>query len=126
MRTRVETINVRADARGFVFEPSEKTASNSRMSAHAVISEPGAIRGNHYHSNSTEIITVVGAALVRLKEDETVYDIEVPAKEVYRFTIPPNVTHAVKNTGDQPNILVAFNTVEHDLDKPDQVYAKLM
>ena len=126
MRTRVDKLDVRADARGFVFEPIEKAAINSPMSAHAVISEPGAVRGNHYHSNSTEIIAVAGAALVRLKEDDTVYDIEVSANEVYRFTIPPNVTHAIKNTGDQSNILVAFNAMEHDFEKPDQVFDNLI
>ena len=74
--------------------------------------QPGAIRGNHYHLSGTETIAITGPALVRIKEDEKIRDIEIPSKKVYRFIIPPNIPHAIKNTGDQPNILIAFNTID--------------
>ena len=126
MRTRVERIEVHADARGYVFEPIEKDPIVNQKNVHVVISEPGAVRGNHFHKNGTEIITVMGPALIRLKETEKLYDIEIPEGEVHRFTIPPQVSHAIKNTGRQPNILVAFNTMEHDPDRPDHEYDNLM
>ena len=126
MRTRVETIDVHADARGCVFEPIEKDPIGNQKNSHVVISEAGAIRGNHFHKNGTEIVALMGPALMRIKETEKIYDIEVPDGEVYRFTIPPKITHAIKNTGDQPNILVAFNTIEHDPENPDHVIDNLM
>ncbi len=64
---------------------------------------------------------MVGPALVRGREDGTLRDIEVPEEKVYRFTFPPNVPHAIKNTGDRVNILAAFNTCEHDPQNPDTV-----
>jgi UDP-2-acetamido-2,6-beta-L-arabino-hexul-4-ose reductase len=126
MRTRVEMIEVHSDARGYVFEPIAKDPIMNQKNVHVVVSEPGAIRGNHFHKNGTEIIAVMGPALMRLKETEKRYDIEVPEGEVHRFTIPPQVSHAIKNTGQQPNILVAFNTMEHDPDRPDHEYDNLM
>jgi hypothetical protein len=59
--------------------------------------------------------------LVRFRENAVVTDVGVPENRVYRFVFPPTVPHAIKNTGDRPSILVAFNTVEHDRDNPDTV-----
>lgn len=126
MRTRIERIEVHSDARGCVFEPIEKDPIINQKNVHVVINEPGAIRGNHFHKSGTEIIAVMGPALIRLKETEKLYDIEVPEGEVHRFTIPPQVSHAIKNTGNQSNILVAFNTMEHDPDRPDHEYDHLI
>ena len=77
--------------------------------------------GSHYHINGTETTAVGGSALVRIKENNKIFDIEVPAKKVFQFIIPPNVSHASKNIGDQSNILIGFNTVLHDSQSPDIV-----
>ena len=109
------------DDRGPVFEPIKKDALRIQHNAHVVICRPGAVRGNHFHLKGTETIAVMGAALVRLKENGTIQDVEVPAQNVYRFTFPPAVAHAIKNTGDHPNVLIAFNTIEHDRSRSDSV-----
>ena len=119
MKVLVDHIDVHGDSRGSVFEPIGKAKLAAQRNVHIVISEPAAIRGNHYHIHRTEILAVMGKALVRIKENDHVYDVKVPAGEVYRFTIPPNVSHAIKNTGNQPNFLIAFNTTEHDPQSPD-------
>jgi mannose-6-phosphate isomerase-like protein (cupin superfamily) len=64
---------------------------------------------------------VFGPALVRFRTRGTIGDIEVPEGEAHRFTIPPGVSHAVCNTGSEPALLVAFNTVAHDPAAPDVV-----
>ncbi len=69
----------------------------------------------------TETIAVVGPALLRFKEGNDIYDFEVPSKQVYKFVIPPKVTHAVKNTGRKDNLLIVFNTVAHSSKRPDVV-----
>ena len=117
----MEETNVHSDSRGFVFEPIVEDSLQHQHNAHVVISQPGAVRGNHYHLNGTEMIAVMGPALVRIKEDDKIRDIEIPSQRVYRFIIPAMIPHAVKNTGDQPNILVAFNTFAHDPHNPDVV-----
>ena len=126
MSLEIDSLTVHSDARGVVFEPLEKEMIAAQLNAHVVISQPGVVRGNHYHLNGTEIIAVMGPALVRIREDGKLCDIEIVEKKVYRFTFPPNVPHAIKNTGDQLNMLVAFNTCEHDPENPDTVQEMLI
>jgi uncharacterized cupin superfamily protein len=38
-----------------------------------------------------------------------------------RFTISTGVSHAFKNIGEKPNLLICFNTEEHDRSTPDAV-----
>jgi UDP-2-acetamido-2,6-beta-L-arabino-hexul-4-ose reductase len=117
----IDNLTVHSDNRGVVFEPIVEDSLVHQQNAHVVISQPGAVRGNHYHLNGTEVIAVMGPAMVRIEENDQIRDIEIPVNKVYRWVIPPMVPHAIKNTGDQPNILVAFNTVTHDPHHPDVV-----
>jgi dTDP-4-dehydrorhamnose 3,5-epimerase-like enzyme len=119
--TRVEIIKlkVHADARGAVFEPLEPQLLHGWQNVHAVITEPGAVRGNHRHLRGTEVSAVVGPALVRYCEDGQTCDARVPEGEVWRFHFPPGVSHAFRNTGDRPFLLVSFNTELHDPAAPD-------
>ena len=112
-------LKVHADSRGAVFEPREPQLLAGWRNVHAVISEPGAVRGNHAHLRGTEISAVVGPALVRYREAGSTHDAEVPAGEVWRFRFPPGVAHAFRNTGARPFVLVSFNTEEHDPAVPD-------
>ena len=116
----------RADKRGFVFEPIANELLSAQKNSHVVIIAPDAIRGNHYHLYGTETIAVEGPALLRFKGGNDIYDFEVPSKQVYKFVIPPKVTHAVKNTGKKDNLLIVFNTVAHSSKKPDVVSEILM
>lgn len=121
MKVKIDQINKHSDARGVLFEPIEKDSIGRQKNIHIVISAPGAVHGNHYHHNGTETITVMGPALIRIKEKDDIYDIEVAPEQVTKFTIPPKVAHAIKNISDRSNIFVAFNTVEHDPQNPDRV-----
>jgi dTDP-4-dehydrorhamnose 3,5-epimerase-like enzyme len=120
-RVLVETLRTHADARGSVFEPLEPDGFAAQRNCHVVLTAPGEIRGNHYHPRGTEVLTVVGPARVRAKEGGEVTDTDVPAGQVMRFTFPPGVAHAIRNTGGAPMLIVAFNTVEHDAANPDVV-----
>jgi dTDP-4-dehydrorhamnose 3,5-epimerase-like enzyme len=110
----VEDLTVHADARGSVYEPLGPDALPAQRNVHVVLTEPGAVRGNHVHPRGTEILTVQGPALVRVREGEETRDVEVPPARVYRFTIPPDTPHAVQNTGSAPMLLVSFVDVPHD------------
>jgi len=126
MPLKIDKLTVRSDSRGVVFEPLEMEMIAAQCNTHVVVSNPGVIRGNHYHLMGTEIIAVLGPAMVRIKEDGKLRDIEVPENKVYRFTFPPKVPHAIKNTGDRSNILAAFNTCVHDPENPDTVQEMLI
>ena len=59
MRVVIEKLIMHSDARGAVVEPLEAQALAAQQNVHAVISQPGCVRGNHYHQVGTEKITVI-------------------------------------------------------------------
>ncbi len=109
------------DARGVVLEPLGPDAIPAQRNVHLVLTEPGCIRGNHYHPLGTEVAVVLGPALVRLREEGEVRDLHIAEGQACRLTIPPGVAHAFQNTGTRPTVLVAFNTVALDRSNPDVV-----
>jgi dTDP-4-dehydrorhamnose 3,5-epimerase-like enzyme len=121
MRVIAEEITAHRDERGEVFEPLGFEALASQRNVHVVLTKPGGVRGNHRHLYGAEIVTVYGAALVRLRDGDEIEDRVVAEGCVVRFTIPPGVSHAFKNIGEQPNLLICFNTEAHDKSDPDLV-----
>jgi dTDP-4-dehydrorhamnose 3,5-epimerase-like enzyme len=112
--TRIEPVKTHRDARGALFEPLTDAELDGQKNVHVVLTQPNEVRGNHVHLTAVETTTVVGPCLVRLKENEVIRDIEVPAGEIWRFTIPPGVVHAYRNTGPGVMVLVSFSTNLHD------------
>lgn len=125
-RVTIEPLTVHADARGSVFEPLGADTLPEQRNVHVVVTEPGAVRANHLHRHGTETLVIQGPALFRCQEDGEVRDVEIPAGAIYRFTIPPGVAHALKNTGDAPSVAVSFVTLPHDPAAPDVVAVALI
>jgi dTDP-4-dehydrorhamnose 3,5-epimerase-like enzyme len=115
----IDKLRRAVDARGQVFEPLDALGLSEQRNVHVVLTEPGHVRGNHFHHIGSEVSTVVGPALVRYRENAELTSVEVPPNEVWRFTFPPGVVHAFKNTGTTPMLIVSFNTVPHDPNNPD-------
>ena len=109
-----EHLNVIRDQRGLVLELLAAEDFASQRNAHVVVSLPGIVRGNHYHTKGRETITILGPSLVRFREQGRIQEVVVPDKEAWRFVFLPGVSHAIKNLSGEANILVAFNTLEHD------------
>ncbi|MGC9195188.1 MAG: cupin domain-containing protein, partial [Syntrophobacteraceae bacterium] len=86
---------------------------------HVVVTEPGAVRGNHRHRFGIETVVVYGPALVRIREGGKSTESVVAEGDSVRFTFPPGVSHAFKNIGHGPNLLVCFNTRAHERQHPD-------
>ena len=128
MNSTVTTENVPfvSDARGWVIEPLTEALLAGQRNVHVVLTEPDEIRGNHLHQRTTEVFAVMGPALVRIREASGLRDISVPEGQAIRFTIPPGVPHAIRNTGPRPMILMSFNTQPHDRAHPDTVPAMLI
>jgi UDP-2-acetamido-2,6-beta-L-arabino-hexul-4-ose reductase len=122
----VERITPFSDARGLVVEPLTTDLIAAQQNVHIVLTEPGCIRGNHYHMRGTEITLVIGPALARIREGGEVRDTIVPDGEAFRFTIPAGVPHAFQNIGTKPIVLVGFNTEPHDRTRPDVVQEVLI
>lgn len=117
----IEQVVLYRDDRGSVFEPLDAEHIAGQRNIHVVVTEPGCVRGNHYHLRGTEVLTVQGPALVRLRDGQVVRDSVIPDGTVTRFIIPPGVAHAIQNTGSRPNLLVAFRDLAHDPAAPDVV-----
>jgi len=113
-RARIESVKTHHDPRGSVFEPLNDAELAAQKNVHVVLTLPNEVRGNHVHHTATEIASVVGPCLVRLKEAGEIRDVQVPAGETWRFTIPPGVVHAFRNTGDGVMVLISFSTNLHD------------
>jgi dTDP-4-dehydrorhamnose 3,5-epimerase-like enzyme len=110
----IHKLKVHADGRGAVFEPLEPALLAGWRNVHTVISQPGAVRGNHRHPRGTEVTAVLGPALVRYRIGAMIEERQVPAGEAWRFAFPPGTAHAFKNTGAAASVLVSFNTEAHD------------
>ncbi len=116
-----ERLTVLTDQRGLVLELLAVEDFVSQRNAHIVVSLPGIVRGNHYHTKGLETITILGPSLVRFRDQGKIEEVIVPDKEAYRFVFRPGVSHAIKNLSREANILVAYtlNTLEHDPADPD-------
>ena len=113
-RVTVQAVKTHRDARGSLFEPLTDAELVDQKNVHVVLTQPNEVRGNHVHRTAVETTSVVGPCLIRLKEAGEIRDLEVPAGETWRLTIPPGVVHAFRNTGDSAMVLVSFSTNLHD------------
>jgi UDP-2-acetamido-2,6-beta-L-arabino-hexul-4-ose reductase len=104
-----------------VYEPLLPEQLPGQQNAHVVVTQPGLLRGNHYHVRGTETLTVLGPALVRWREDTAVREQAIGSGEAYRFVIPPGVPHAIRAVGPEPMLLVAFNSEPFYRNAPDAV-----
>jgi dTDP-4-dehydrorhamnose 3,5-epimerase-like enzyme len=126
LRTLVESVKTHRDARGGVFEPLNDAELARQKNVHVVLTRPNEVRGNHVHQIAIETTTVVGPCLVRLKEAGGIRNVDVPAGEIWRFTIPPGVVHAFRNTGDEVMVLISFSTRPHDPGDSDTVREQIL
>lgn len=115
----IERLKRASDQRGYVYEPLRDGEFASQHNVHVVITEPGAVRGNHFHVTGTEISAVSGPARVRIKEGTELVTHDIPEGETWRFTFPAGVVHAFQNTGSAPLVIVSFNTLPHDPANPN-------
>jgi dTDP-4-dehydrorhamnose 3,5-epimerase-like enzyme len=120
-RVRIEPVVLHQNSRGSVFEPLDPEHLSGQRNVHVVVTEPGCVRGNHYHTRGTEVVTAQGPALVRLRDGQGMQDTLIPEGAVTRFIIPPGVAHAIQNLGTRPTLLVAFRDCAHDPANPDVV-----
>jgi UDP-2-acetamido-2,6-beta-L-arabino-hexul-4-ose reductase len=123
-RVLIEAVKMNSDARGAVFEPLNAEELRAQGNTHVVLSEPGAVRGNHYHRQGREITVVVGPAQVRYRDvlgNGELQNHDVAVGSAMRFSFPAGVAHAFRNPGPGVMVLASFNSEVHDPQAPDVV-----
>lgn len=108
------------DARGYSFTaPAEALAFVGRMAdVHLASTEPGAVRGNHYHLRRREAIVVLPGTKWSLHWDEG----EGSAAQHRSFEgdcavlvlVSPGASHAVRNDGEDLLWLAAISSETYD------------
>ena len=125
-RVVIEPLAPVRDRRGMVVEPFGAEILTRQRNVHLVLTEPGQVRGNHYHRRGTEITLVLGPADFRYRDGDGVHDVHVEEGQTCRVTIPPGIAHAFRNPGPDRLVLIGFNTEPHDPAAPDVVRAVLI
>jgi dTDP-4-dehydrorhamnose 3,5-epimerase-like enzyme len=108
------------DGRGFSFTAPAKALEFLKQvrDMHLSSTEPGAVRGNHYHLRRREAIAVVPGAAWSLHWDQG----EGTAPQHRQFDggsailvlVSPGASHAVRNDGEKPLWLVALSSESYD------------
>src|SRR5680860_267139 len=88
MRVNIERLAVHSDPRGIVFDPLPGDDLGAQRNVHMVLTEPAAVRGNHYHTRGTEVLAGAGPLLIRLRDGDERMELKVNDGEAIRLTIP--------------------------------------
>ncbi len=119
------------DDRGWCIRPiSDDDIKNGIISdIHMVSMKPGAIRGNHYHLHKTENIFIIGSTCRVLAIDNNTKEKEekiIEDNDKILFIIPPDVTHAIENIGNDVSYLFCFSHVKDGLKDRDVIDNKII
>lgn len=106
--------DVWSDERGWGVNPLEAAGflREPLGDYHVVSIKPGAVRGNHSHSNATEWMLVFGGlakVVWRSAETRSIHETTTAATGPELFEVPPGVEHAVLNCSEQDIYLVSFS-----------------
>lgn len=123
--TKLEKIS---DSRGWIADVMKSGRSEDIKQIHFSISIPGAVRGNHFHKFRTEWLLVTsGNATISLLDNLSGEKKELPvsASIPTLVRIPPNVTHSIINSGNNPMHLLVVTNQKPNLQDPD-TYRKVL
>jgi UDP-2-acetamido-2,6-beta-L-arabino-hexul-4-ose reductase len=112
----------KTDNRGFFVE-LVRTLSGSQMSFSTT--NPGIIRGNHYHTRKIERFAVIrGSALIQMRRIGTseILNFNLSGDNPSYVDIPVWYTHNIKNTGSEELMTIFWINEFYNEDDPDTFY----
>ena len=128
-KVKIIKLDVKADNRGFVAEivrDEDLENPNKKFGQiYVTTAKPGQTKGKHYHERKTEWFCVVkGKGLLTLidKASNDRQEIKMGEDNMVAVQIPPNVWHAIKNTGDNEMYLLAYIDESFNPNDPDTIY----
>jgi dTDP-4-dehydrorhamnose 3,5-epimerase-like enzyme len=119
-KTQISELVNRGDFRGLSFTvPVEALAFVGRMAdIYLACTNPGAVRGNHYHLRRREAIVVLPGAKWSFhwdeREDSLAEHREFDGSRAVLILLSPGASHAVRNDGDAELWLVAISSETYD------------
>ena len=116
-------LNQMSDERGVL---AEFIKSKSKGQIFVSTTNPGKIRGNHYHHTKIEKFLILsGKGLISFKSiinNEDVFGYEISGKEFKVVDIPPGFTHSIENIGTDKMVVLFWSSEIYDKDNPDTDY----
>lgn len=124
-------IEVHADNRGFAIRSisDEELQRKNIFNLHLVSLKPGVVRGNHYHQHQNEVITIFGSRCKIVAVDNKTGEREEKIIEEERqvlIKVPTNVTHALKNIGDNILYLLCYSDRKYNQGNHDAIGNKIL
>ena len=112
-------LTMHSDARGS-FTEFMRTAERGQMSVN--VSQPGVVKGGHFHHTKNEKFLVVqGEGVIRLRraDQDAVQTYPVGSEQLQVVDIPPGYTHSIENTGSGPLVTLMWCSECFDPAQPD-------
>ena len=112
-------LSVRFDARGMLFEVVRGSGEHQVFFS---LTNPGAVRGNHYHTRKMERFCVVeGDAEIRLRHVLTgeLHTFVVSGSKPVAVDMPTYWAHSITNMGSRPLLTAFWTSEQYDPDDAD-------
>lgn len=125
-RIKTWDIDQKIDERGFfeLLVDGKRIQQEEFGSLIVAAANPGFVRGNHYHKINTDFLVIVqGRGLCGFRDANTNerYEIEVSGNNPKLIFIPTEISHAVKNVGDELLIFVEYSSLTFK-EKVEDIY----
>lgn len=116
-------LEIHTDPRGALFEIMRFKDQNipGKGYIYTFSVNPGARRGDHYHTKKQEWFTCVYGKVVILVEDKdgNKKKIKLNANKPKLLYFGPHTSHAILNESEEVAVLVSYGSKQHDIKHPD-------
>ena len=123
MNVEIRSLEKHADERGLLLEILRGDEINeSIQQIYFSTSEPGAVRGGHYHNKKVEWFCVVKGTAKLFLEDiisKERKDLTLSSDNPEIVKIPPKIRHEIENVGRSKMYLIVVSNMVFDPNDPD-------
>ena len=121
----INKLDVKCDERGWLAEILRKENLREKYDFGQIlitVAKPGVTKGNHYHKRKHEWFCVVrgrGKLLLKDVTSDERQEVLMGDENMVVVKIPPNVTHAIQNIGDEMLYLLIYIDEPFNQQDPD-------
>ncbi len=121
----INKLDVKSDERGWLAEILRKENLQEEKGFGQIfvtVAKPGVTKGNHYHKRKHEWFCVIrgkGKLLLKDVTSDECQEVLMGDENMVAVKIPPNVTHAIQNIGDNMLYLLIYIDEPFNQQDPD-------